>query len=164
MIRGLSSSRTALPLLLILGLAACAERPDSPAPRLAKPLAAYASPRTLQAPDQAWPQRDWWKRYGDAQLEGLIDEALTGSPSLAAAKARLAQASAAATVAGAAQLPQLDTTASAIEDKQSYHYGIPPAIVPKGYNDADTGQLNFSYELDLWGKNRAAAAAALSEA
>ena len=159
-----TGSRIVLPLCFAMALTACAERPAEPAPRLAKPIAAYDSAVSLAAPDLAWPQKDWWKRYGDAQLDQLIDEALTGSPSLAAAKARLMQAKAAATVAGAAQLPELSAKASAIEDKQSYHYGIPPAFVPKGYNDADTAQLNFAYELDLWGKNRAAASAALSEA
>ncbi|TFW29295.1 hypothetical protein E4L98_04205, partial [Duganella callida] len=35
----------------------------------------------------AWPQRDWWRRYSDAQLDRLIEEALAGSPTLRAAAA-----------------------------------------------------------------------------
>src|SRR5580692_6673081 len=30
----------------------------------------------------AWPQAQWWTAYGDAQLNGLIDEALAGNPGL----------------------------------------------------------------------------------
>jgi NodT family efflux transporter outer membrane factor (OMF) lipoprotein len=164
MIRRPPRNPAALPLVLALTLAACADTPPEPTPRLAKPIAAYDGAESFAAAPLSWPERQWWTRYGDAQLDRLIDEALTGSPTLAAAKARLAQAQAAATVAGAAQLPALAAEASAYETKQSYHYGIPPAFVPKGYGDADTAILNFSYELDLWGKNRAAAQAALSEA
>src|SRR5438309_2053358 len=36
----------------------------------------------------AWPRADWWKSFGDAQLDALIDEALAGSPTLAVAAAR----------------------------------------------------------------------------
>jgi len=164
------SPAIALISLLGLTLAGCADdAAPTETPRLAKPIAAYDATASFAAPgfaDQAraWPERGWWKRYGDSQLDHLIEEALTGSPSLASAKARLAQAQAAATVAGAAQLPELDANASAYETKQSYHYGFPPALVPQGYHDADTATLNLSYQLDLWGKNRSAAKAALSDA
>ncbi|MEZ5565857.1 MAG: hypothetical protein R3F24_10210 [Gammaproteobacteria bacterium] len=36
----------------------------------------------------------WWKAFGDAQLDTLIDQALHGSPTLAAALARMHQAQA----------------------------------------------------------------------
>ncbi|MGH8083607.1 MAG: multidrug RND transporter, partial [Lysobacter sp.] len=42
--------------------------------------------------DAAFPKRDWWTALGDSQLNGLIDEALAGTPSLAAADARVRQA------------------------------------------------------------------------
>ena len=28
----------------------------------------------------AWPQQDWWTRWGDPQLDALIVEALSGTP------------------------------------------------------------------------------------
>ena len=49
------------------------------------------------------------------------------------------------------------------EVKQSYNAGIPPAFVPHGYNAAGQLSLDFNWELDFWGKNRAAVAAATSE-
>ena len=44
----------------------------------------------------AWPQKSWWKRLGDGQLDGLIDEALRDSPDMQIASARAHQATAAA--------------------------------------------------------------------
>jgi NodT family efflux transporter outer membrane factor (OMF) lipoprotein len=163
MIRRLPRYHVALPIVLGLVLTACADSPtaENETPRLAKPAAAYDSERSFAAAPIAWPEQKWWTRYGDPQLDRLIDEALTGSPSLAAARARLAQAQATATVAGAAQLPSLKADADVFE---IYAHGFPPGLVPTGYVDAYSGTLNFSYELDLWGKNRAAATAALSEA
>ena len=58
-----------------------------------------------------WPREDWWHRYDDAQLDALIAEGLAGSPSLAAARARIARADAAAGVARAALLPQVNGNA-----------------------------------------------------
>jgi NodT family efflux transporter outer membrane factor (OMF) lipoprotein len=66
--------------------------------------------------------------------------------------------------ARAGLFPSLSFNGTAVETKQSYNAGIPPLFVPKGYNDFGQGTLNFSYEFDFWGKNRAAVAAATSEA
>ncbi len=52
-----------------------------------------------------WPREDWWRRYGDAQLDALIADGLAGAPTLAAARARIAAREAAAGVARAALLP-----------------------------------------------------------
>ena len=39
-----------------------------------------------------WPSRDWWKAYGDPQLDALIEQAVAASPTLATARARIEQA------------------------------------------------------------------------
>jgi NodT family efflux transporter outer membrane factor (OMF) lipoprotein len=75
---------------------------------------------------------------------------------------RKARAVAAAT--RSSQLPTVSANGSIEELKQSYNYGIPPEFVPHGYNDYGQFTLDFSWELDFWGKNRAAVAAAVSEA
>jgi len=59
----------------------------------------------------AFPQQDWWKTLGDPQLDSLINEGLAGSPSLAAADARLRQARAQAGLADAQRRPTLDASA-----------------------------------------------------
>ena len=39
-----------------------------------------------------WPELRWWRAYGDAQLDRLVEQALSAQPSLAVAQARIEQA------------------------------------------------------------------------
>jgi NodT family efflux transporter outer membrane factor (OMF) lipoprotein len=152
-------------LLAALLTSACATMPAATPARVAKPPEAYTTTRALPASDTAaWPADAWWKAYGDAQLDALVDEALTGSPTLAQAEARLRRAQALANQAKAAQLPNVSANGGVERAKQSYNNGIPPDFVPQGYNNYGRLSLDFSWELDFWGKNRAAVAAATSEA
>lgn len=154
----------ALSGVLLLGLSACAAIPDvGPAP-VARTGESLATTQSLVAPPAAWPTDGWWTSYGDAQLDALIAEALAGSPSLAQAQARLRAAQAQAQQARAATLPSLAATAQAAEVKQSYNNGFPRQFVPKGYNDTGRASLDLNFDLDLFGRNRAALAAATSEA
>lgn len=151
-------------LLAALCASACAALPSPTPERIAKAPDSYAATKSFNAPDAVWPTDTWWKAYGDAQLDGLIDEALAGSPTLAQAEARLRRAQALARQAKAAQLPGLSARGGVERAKQSYNNGIPADFVPQGYNDYGSLSLNFDWELDFWGKNRAAVAAAASEA
>lgn len=102
----------------------------------------------------AFPAQDWWRALGDAQLDGLIAEALQTTPSLQAADARLRQAQAQAGVADAARKATLSGTA------QVSSVQLPETMVgsPMGGNLKASGVLmaNFGYDLDLWGGKRAA--------
>lgn len=57
--------------------------------------------------DAAFPRQDWWSAFHDPQLDALIAEALAGTPGLAAADARVRQASARAGLADAMRSPTL---------------------------------------------------------
>ncbi|KFG90633.1 NodT family efflux transporter, outer membrane factor (OMF) lipoprotein [Sphingobium herbicidovorans NBRC 16415] len=145
-------------------MAACASIPDlgsAPEPRTAQSIAAS---QTLGQSDGLWPDEGWWKIYGDAQLDRLMEEGLAGSPDMAAAAARFRQASAAAQQAGAPLLPSIDANASAVATRQSYNMGFPKDFVPKGWLGTGQATLDLNFDLDLWGRNRAALAAATSEA
>src|SRR5262245_61881824 len=73
-------------------LSGCAMHPDlGPQPELASPTS-FESARSFTAPEAAWPSDTWWKSYNGPQLTSLIETALAGSPSLAAAAARVRQA------------------------------------------------------------------------
>lgn len=147
-----------------LVLAACASLPPAQPARVAKAASAYETAQTLSAaPVADWPADAWWKGYGDAQLNALEDEALKGSPTLAAAEARLRRAQSLVSQAKAADLPRIGASADANEAKQSYNLGIPAQFVPQGYNSYGRLALDASWELDFFGKNRAAIAAATSE-
>jgi len=97
--------KLALPVLALL--AGCAN-PGGITHRssMAEPAALQAEQSLAGAPAGEWPQLDWWKRFGDAQLDALVGEALAGSPSVHLARARVDQALAAAQVAGAPLKPQ----------------------------------------------------------
>ncbi|MGE4429590.1 MAG: efflux transporter outer membrane subunit [Sphingobium sp.] len=169
----------ALALALGLGLGGCAAVPDlgtRPVPRAASTIEAERSLAGNGANDAAsdgagdstdgamqWPDDRWWTAYGDPQLDALIDEGLRNSPDMAAAQARLRKAAGYARQAGGAMVPSLDVGGSVSLNKQSYNNGIPADFVPKGW--LDTGDLSASlgFDIDLWGKNRAALAAATSD-
>jgi len=143
-------------------LGGCAHIPDlGPTPAL-KPVEQLASPQSFSAPVAAWPGDHWWEEYGDPQLNELIEEALRDSPDLEQAQARLRLASAAVLGTGAALMPEVTGNASLTQQKQSYNYLVPRAAVPQDWNDYGQATLNLSWELDFWGKNRSALAAATS--
>jgi len=157
------TSRWALPLACLIGLAGCVPLPAMNAPAEPKNIGQLSSSRSLAEPAATWPRTDWWKVYGDAQLDTLIEEALRDSPNLAIAEARMRQAGAMTQVAGAPLLPEVTGNASFTQEKQSYNYLSPKQATPKSWNDYGRATLNLSWELDFWGKNRSALAAALSE-
>lgn len=162
--RFIFSVRSAASAATMLALAACASVPDlGPAPTL-RTAESVAASQTLGQGKALWPDEGWWKVYGDPQLDALMEEGLVASPDMAAAAARFRQASAAAQQAGAPLLPSVDLNASAAATKQSYNMGFPKDFVPKGWLGTGQAALDFNFDLDLWGRNRAALAAATSEA
>lgn len=155
--------RSLLTLGSVMALAACAQLPDlAERQPLASP-ADFQSAQALSAPQSDWPVERWWAGYGDAQLAALVDEALRGSPDMAVATARLRLADAATQTAASALRPQLSANASITEEKLSYNYLFPRSQKTDGWNDYGRATLDFSWELDFWGRHRAALAAATSE-
>ena len=148
--------------LLALTLGGCASFPDLDSLAVFKPISDYQTSSSFTAPATAWPEESWWHGYGDKQLDSLIDEALRDSPDMAAAAARLRQAEASSQIAGAALLPQVSANGSATQQRQSYNYLTPKSMTPEGWQDYGRATIDFSWEIDFWGKNRAALAAATS--
>jgi NodT family efflux transporter outer membrane factor (OMF) lipoprotein len=111
----------------------------------------------------AWPPDQWWRLAGDPQLTALIEEGLANSPQVAAAVARVRRAEAEAQRVGAARLPTINAEAEGGLRRQSGNNGIPAQFLPDGWKDYGQTSLSFGFDLDLWGRNRAAYAAATSE-
>src|SRR5258706_13328149 len=84
--------RSVASLLAATALSACASLPTPTPPRVAKTPQSYATSQALAGPARDWPADAWWTAYGDAQLDGPMQEALAGAPDLAAAQARGRQA------------------------------------------------------------------------
>jgi len=152
-------------LTLTIALSACGAPDLGPRPQLHAPPALESQASLVSTGLAAqWPRQDWWTAYGDPQLDALVAEALAGSPDVAAAQARILQARGVAEQAGAATLPSLGATGSAGLVKQSYNNGFPAQYVPHGWKSTGTLALSGDFDLDLWGKNRKALAAATSDA
>jgi NodT family efflux transporter outer membrane factor (OMF) lipoprotein len=157
-------SRIVIALMAAAALAGCAHVPDLGPRTEPKQASNYASEQSFAAPATDWPAERWWTAYGDAQLDKLVDEALAGSPTLTQAEARLRKAEAQVEQARGVRQPQVTANATAAEVKQSYNNGIPALFVPRGYNDTGRATVDLSWDADLFGRNRAALAAAVSEA
>lgn len=158
------TTRRSAGLALALAATACA-----PIPRLDKPPApakatALKSDVSLAGTAGQWPRDDWWTGFNSPMLNTLIAEALVHAPDIAVASARVRAADALAQQAGAALGPTAGITAQAGGIKQSQNMGIPPAFVPKGIRDSGSISAQARFDLDLWGRNRAALAAAQGEA
>lgn len=154
----------ALPLIVgVLGAGGCAQLPSLSKAEAFKTTEQLDGRETFKAPTAAWPQADWWRGYGDAQLDQLVEEALLDSPNLGIAQARLAQAEAMTQIVGGVLKPEVGAFGSVTEQKQSYNYLTPRQMLPQGWNDYGAVGLSFNWELDFWGKNRSALAAAVSE-
>jgi NodT family efflux transporter outer membrane factor (OMF) lipoprotein len=160
----IKSPRLTLLLAVSLGLASgCAQIPRLDPPPAMKKIDDFGSSKSFAVPVQAWPSDQWWTAYGDPQLDALIDEALKNAPDLDLAQARLKAAAAQVQGAGATRFPEVTASAEIVEAKQSYDFLVPRQALPKGWNGYGAATLNMSYEIDFWGKNRAALAAAVSE-
>jgi NodT family efflux transporter outer membrane factor (OMF) lipoprotein len=147
-------------------LAACA--PDLGQLAQIKPPASYAAQRTLGAPTTAaWPSEDWWTAYNDPQLTALIEEALKGAPDLKVAEARVRQAQAQTQVQGAALLPSISGSGNIQETGVELNVkGVPQQvkdILPSDLQPFTQLSGKLAYEVDFFGKNRAAVAAASSQ-
>ncbi|HEX7850573.1 MAG TPA: efflux transporter outer membrane subunit [Sphingomonas sp.] len=149
-------------LLAASGLASCAV-PDL-GPRPAPLTPPQVQTQTLAGGTGAWPRNDWWVGYADPQLSRLISEGLERAPDLAAAAARFRAASSVAREARSGLLPTVDVQAAIDLTKQTYNGGIPREFTPKGWNETGIVNLQLAWDLDLWGRNRAQARAAMSEA
>jgi NodT family efflux transporter outer membrane factor (OMF) lipoprotein len=155
-----------LTLLLAVGLglaSGCAQIPQLDPPPAMKKVEELGSSSSFAVPVAPWPSDQWWHVYGDTQLNALIDEALKNAPDLDLAQARLKAAAAQVQGAGATRFPEVRASAEIAEAKQSYDFLVPRQALPNGWNGYGAATLNMSYELDFWGKNRAALAAAVSE-
>jgi NodT family efflux transporter outer membrane factor (OMF) lipoprotein len=115
------------------------------------------APAGIAQAKDAWPQDAWWAAFGDKQLNQLIEHALSQSPNLANAQARIARAQAAANLTQSADGLQVNGALDASYGLQSKNYLIPPPpLGPAGeYIGQGTAAISFGYDLDFWGKNAA---------
>ncbi|HEY0680945.1 MAG TPA: efflux transporter outer membrane subunit [Steroidobacter sp.] len=90
---------------------------------------------------------EWRELFQDAELEQLMAEALAANHDLAAAVTRIEQAKATAKMASSRLLPYASVSVAGSRQRE----------IGGDHNlaSSDDSQLSVSYELDLWGANRA---------
>lgn len=111
----------------------------------------------------AWPAGDWWKVYADPVLDDLITRAVANNPSVQIAVARVAKSHAMTAFSRSSLLPQVTAGFDSNYQRFSEHGYFPPPI--GGSHDSDNRfAVDANYELDFFGKHRAAVAAATSQA
>ena len=140
---------------LLTGACAVPASPPSVASKGAADLA-LAGPAVVLAPD-------WWTAIGDPQLDRVVADALAGNPSLDAAAARVRQAQAALARQDAERSPDVALDAQVQGARLSGNYTIPPPF--RGTVRAlGTGQAGLSWNLDLFGRQKAAIEGAAAQA
>jgi multidrug efflux system outer membrane protein len=112
------------------------------------------APRLQASPP---PSLDWWRGFRSKELTDLIEEAQTANFDVAAAVGRIVQADAQSKIAGAPLLPSLTYNTSVTRTRASQaNGGSGGGSESVAYRMA----LSASYEIDFWGKNRAASESA----
>jgi NodT family efflux transporter outer membrane factor (OMF) lipoprotein len=133
---------------LLVGSGCALQAPKRTPPSMPETFADQAT-----AARGTWPGKDWYRAFGSSELDLLVAQAALDNLDLAAARARLAQAGARARQTGAAILPQVDAGVGA--DFYAGHSASGSA------HETDWSALfSASYEVDFWGKNRAAVTSA----
>jgi NodT family efflux transporter outer membrane factor (OMF) lipoprotein len=91
------------------------------------------------------PGGPWWQEFHNAELDRLVEHGLQGNFTLEAAKMRIEEAQAAAQVIGAAQYPQVNLGGN-VQRQNNYGTTAKRSVFAEA-----------TYEVDFWGKQRAAA-------
>ena len=159
-------ARAAGPFVAALALAGCSLVPDFVRPYVPAPELWKDAPAATQPTQKvSWPSTDWWRGFGSRPLDSLIATAERNNYDLGAAAARVLQADAQARIAGAPLFPALDGNAGASRSwarssGSSSSSSRSGAIITTSLS----ANLSASYQLDLFGANRAALEAAEASA
>ncbi|WP_375422077.1 efflux transporter outer membrane subunit [uncultured Sphingomonas sp.] len=140
-----------LPLLLLSGCAI----PASP------PAVAPIAPAALGLGEASAPivAGNWWKQLGDPQLDRLVADATAGNPDLDTALARVRQAEAVISARRAEDGVDVGFDGSVQAARLSGRYTIPPPFAGT-LRTVGQAQANLAWNLDLFGRQRAAIEAA----
>jgi NodT family efflux transporter outer membrane factor (OMF) lipoprotein len=141
-------------LLAAVLVGGCSLAPPMHKPEIASG-AAYKEigPWTAARPADRLPRDSWWALYDNSEIDALAGRLIAGNPSLAAALANFAQATALRDQARAGLFPSLGLNAGVARARESAHAPLTGPTTPRYYDDDVVG-ASASYEFDLWGEIR----------
>ena len=147
--------RSVAAALILLSLAGCVavgpnyRRPDVPVASAWK----EQPPWRVADPKDSLPKGEWWKIFGDAELDGYESQAVQANQTIEAARNQLDQARASVQITQSGLFPQLVSGASAARSRISANEptitGLPLAS-PSTQNNFIV-PFNISWEADLFG-------------
>lgn len=138
-------------------LAGCTVGPDYRRP--AVPTPADFRGAMTPAAEPSLGDLAWWQIFPDETLQALVREALAQNYDVRIAAARILDARAQVTIARSFQFPDVNASASAPYSRAE------GALAPSQFRETiePAGGLDFSYEVDLWGRFRRNSEAARAE-
>ena len=153
---------------LLLASSACLSVPDlGERPQLRAPESVDTRiDAPVAAPEAGWPDATGGRIMATPQLTSLIEAALADSPTMDEAAARVRRAEAIAQQAGARLQPrdQRQRLGRRHPAEHQHHRPAGRHRLPHRWNDNGQASLSLTFDLDLWGRNRATLRAALSDA
>ncbi|MFZ6689885.1 efflux transporter outer membrane subunit [Undibacterium sp. SXout11W] len=107
----------------------------------------------------------WWKSFGDADLNALVEHALANNPDIAAAEARLRQNRALQGMQDAASDPTLEAVGRVSKDNLSQNSeqfaNVPLKHPLREFTNRQIG-FDASWEIDFWGHQQRVSESALA--
>jgi multidrug efflux system outer membrane protein len=153
-------ARATLLASALASLAACTVGPDYHAPKMDSPAAWQVDPADAYwhaaQPSHAPLDPQWWKAFGNTELNGLEDAALAENQTLRVAAAHYAQARATLGSVSSQQAPQVSLDGAIARERISANRPQTTYVTPNMstvQNDIKLGPT-ISYELDLFGRIR----------
>ncbi|SEM45508.1 efflux transporter, outer membrane factor (OMF) lipoprotein, NodT family [Pseudomonas sp. ok272] len=142
--------------LCVAMLSACAVGPDYQRPTVAEPAQFKQAEGWRQAnPSDSLSRGAWWELYGDAQLNGLIEQLNRANQTVAQAEAQYRQAQALVASSRGAFFPTIDLSAGKTRSSQGTGSSSSSlSSSSSGIRDTYNAQLGVSWEADIWGKLR----------
>jgi NodT family efflux transporter outer membrane factor (OMF) lipoprotein len=147
-------ARVVLPLVLAACVSSAGIAPKQ-SPRQPGQQAIAAAPVAAQ-------NERWWEVLGDPQLNELVATALRDNPSLAVAQTRAERADIVISAANAAYGPNVALNINPTQQRFPENYIIPPQLAGTVHT-SNRAALDFSGEIDFWGKHRAALEGAIAQ-
>ncbi len=161
---GMGQAPLRIALIMVLFISGCAGFPGEEdegrflsQPTLTHTLEAAAGSAPLTGD---WPRRDWWRVLGNPQLSHLVELALRDQPDLKVVAHRMEESQARVTMESARLLPGLEANVSLGHARFSAN-SVQTKLAGENFGFVLFNPANLHWHLDLWGKDRAAIAAAM---